>query len=185
MTVAVLDACVLYSAALRDFWMHLAVQSAFQPKWTSRIQEEWIRSLLANRPDLTREQLARTQLQMERWGRDWEAPPHEYLLPRLRLPDANDCHVLAAAIASRAEVIVTFNLGDFPTQTLARHDVQAVHPDAFAHRLLGEVPAAVLAGARNHRLSLVKRPKSRDAYLDTLALAGLPLTAAQLRDWEI
>jgi hypothetical protein len=40
MTAAVLDACVLYPAALRDLWMHLAVRFVFQPKWTARIQDE-------------------------------------------------------------------------------------------------------------------------------------------------
>ena len=69
MTAAVLDACVLYPAALRDLWMHLAVRSVFQPKWTPRIQEEGIRNVLADRPDLKPEPLARTRALMERWGR--------------------------------------------------------------------------------------------------------------------
>jgi len=32
MTVALLDACVLYPAALRDLLMRLAVQMAYQPR---------------------------------------------------------------------------------------------------------------------------------------------------------
>lgn len=37
MITAVMDACVLYSAPLRDLWMHLTVRLVFQPKWTSPI----------------------------------------------------------------------------------------------------------------------------------------------------
>jgi hypothetical protein len=58
---AVLDACVLYPAALRDLLVHLAVDDLFRAKWTQAIHEEWIRSLLEKRPDLTRRQLERTR----------------------------------------------------------------------------------------------------------------------------
>ena len=61
MTVAVLDACVLYPAALRDVFLWLAAESVYQPRWTDAIHEEWMRAVLANRPDLTRAQLNRTR----------------------------------------------------------------------------------------------------------------------------
>ncbi len=51
MLIAVLDACVLYSAPLRDFFMRLAVR-LYQPKWTDAIHEEWIRNVLNNRTDI-------------------------------------------------------------------------------------------------------------------------------------
>ena len=60
MTRAVLDACVLYSASLRDLFMRLTVNLAFQPIWTETIHEEWMRNVLENRSDLTWEQLERT-----------------------------------------------------------------------------------------------------------------------------
>ena len=41
--------------------MWLAVHELIRPKWTEQIHEEWMRNLLKDRPDLTREQLARTQ----------------------------------------------------------------------------------------------------------------------------
>lgn len=50
--IAVYDACVLYPAPLRDLLMHLAMTDLFRARWTSDIHEEWISSLLANRPDL-------------------------------------------------------------------------------------------------------------------------------------
>lgn len=51
---ALYDACVLYPAPLRDLLMRLALTDLFRARWTDDIHEEWMRSLLANRPDLTR-----------------------------------------------------------------------------------------------------------------------------------
>lgn len=50
---AIFDACVLYPAPLRDLLVHLALTDLFRAKWTEAIHEEWIRSVLENRPDLT------------------------------------------------------------------------------------------------------------------------------------
>jgi hypothetical protein len=52
--MAVLDSCVLYSAALRDLFMRLANAGLYSARWTERIHEEWIGNVLLNRPDLTR-----------------------------------------------------------------------------------------------------------------------------------
>jgi hypothetical protein len=58
---ALYDACVLYPAPVRDVLMHLALADIYHARWTNAIHEEWIRSLLKNRPDLTRAQLERTR----------------------------------------------------------------------------------------------------------------------------
>lgn len=62
--IAVYDACVLYPAPLRDLLMHLALSDLFRAKWTNEIHDEWIRSVLKNRPDLQQEQLERTRVLM-------------------------------------------------------------------------------------------------------------------------
>jgi hypothetical protein len=67
---AIYDACVLYSAPLRDLLMHLALTDLFRAKWTDAIHDEWIRSVLEDRPDLTREQLERTRALMNMHVRD-------------------------------------------------------------------------------------------------------------------
>ncbi|MFF4799963.1 hypothetical protein ACFY1U_16365 [Streptomyces sp. NPDC001351] len=51
----------------------------------------------------------------------------------MKLPDPDDRHVLTATIRAKAQVVVTFNLKDFPTEALAPWDVEAVHPDAFGN----------------------------------------------------
>jgi len=49
-------------------------------------------------------------------------------------------HVLAAGIRSSAEVIVTYNLKDFPAETLAKFDLEAQHPDDFLLSLFDLAP---------------------------------------------
>ncbi|RAJ93189.1 hypothetical protein LX87_04701 [Larkinella arboricola] len=63
---ALLDACVLYPAPIRDLLLHLADFELYQPKWTTKIHQEWTRNLLVNRPELTRAQLQRTVKAMEK-----------------------------------------------------------------------------------------------------------------------
>jgi len=58
--IAVLDACVLNPAPVRDFFLTLADIGLYKPKWTVEIQEEWSRNLLLNRPDLNKDQLQLT-----------------------------------------------------------------------------------------------------------------------------
>lgn len=60
------NACVLYPAPLRDLLMRLALTDRFRARWTEDIHEEWIRNVLVNRPDLTREQLDRTRTLMKK-----------------------------------------------------------------------------------------------------------------------
>lgn len=38
---AVLDACVLYPAPLRDLLLSLASDGIFSARWTAQIQDEW------------------------------------------------------------------------------------------------------------------------------------------------
>ena len=154
MKVAILDSCILYSAPLRDFFMRLALK-LYQPKWTEAIHEEWIRNVLINRPELTLAQLTRTRKLMDRHGGSCLVKNYEPLIPNLKLPDPNDRHVLAAAIASKANAIVTFNLSDFPPMTLAEYDVVAIHPDDFAVRLFEDTPEMFLKLVKLHRLALI------------------------------
>lgn len=108
----VYDACVLYPAPLRSLLIYLAMTDLYRARWSRQIHEEWIRSLLVQRPDLTREKLERVRDLMDAHTRDAVVENSESLIDGLTLPDANDRHVLACAIHCDAEAIITFNLKD-------------------------------------------------------------------------
>jgi len=177
---ALYDACVLYPAPLRDLLVRLALTDIFYARWTDGIHEEWIRNVLANRPDLKREQLERTRSLMNRHVRDCLVTGYESLITGLDLPDPDDRHVLASAIRASANVIVTFNLDDFPADRLEPYGVVAQHPDDFITRLFGLFPGAVCAAARRHRESLRNPAKTVDEYLGSLTKQQLPQTVARL-----
>lgn len=109
---------------------------------------------------------------------------HEPLIPGLILPDPDDRHVLAAAIVGRADVIVTFNLKDFPGEPLAPYRIEPQHPDVFIRHVLDLDEAVALGAVKGHRGSLRRPAVSVEEYLDTLIRQGLPETVAFLRPWE-
>ena len=148
---AVYDACVLYPAPLRDLLMWLGLSGCCRARWSARIHDEWKRSLLRCRPDLTAAQLDRTSDLMDHAIPDARVTGYEALVDGLVLPDADDRHVLAAAIRCHASVIVTFNERDFPAEVLSPFGLEAQHPDAFVENLFDLDPAAVVTAAQRQR----------------------------------
>jgi predicted nucleic acid-binding protein len=181
--VALYDANVLYPASLRDLLIRLARTGIVSARWTAQIQDEWIRNLLKKRPDLAPSQLQRTRELMEAAVPGAVVDGFEHHIPRLVLPDADDRHVLAAAIETRADVIVTFNTRDFPEDVTAQYRIRirVTDPDTFVLELLSAHPAEVHAAARAQRANLRNPPRSVDEYLSDLEIGGLPRTAAALR----
>jgi hypothetical protein len=181
---ALYDACTLYPAPLRDLLMHLALTDLFRARWTDQIHDEWIRSVLEDRPDLKPEQLERTRFLMNAHVRDCLVTGYEDLIEGLTLPDPDDRHVLAAAIRGAASVIVTYNLADFPSECLDKYGIDSQHPDGFITHLIDLSPAVVCAAAKRHRASLKKPPKTVAEYLGALARQHLPETVSRLREYE-
>ncbi len=178
---ALYAANVLYPAELRNLLMHLALAGLFRAKWSDAIHEEWMSSLLMNRPDLTRTQLERTRMLMDKHAVDALVGGYEDLMPGLQLLDPNDRHVLAAAICGRADVIVTRNLRDFPAEIVGPFGIEVQHPDEFILYLLDLDPGAVAEAAHNHRQSLKNPARTVTEYLEMLERQGLSRTVPILR----
>jgi predicted nucleic acid-binding protein len=181
---ALYDACVLYSAPIRDVLMHLALTDLYRARWTDEIHEEWIRSVLKNRPDLSRERLVRTRDLMNSHVRDALIHDYQDLIPALSLPDPEDRHVLAAAIKGRVDVIVTYNIRDFPEAVIARYEVSAQHPDEFLTHVLDLAPGVVLSVLQRLRQSLKSPPIEAGDYLSQLERLELSSFVAKLREFQ-
>jgi len=173
-----IDACVLYPTVMREMVLGVARQGLFEPLWSARILEEWARAAIKLGP--TGEPQARAEIALLRaaWPRA-EVTPQPGLEQRLYLPDENDIHVLAAAIAGSADSIMTLNAKDFPRATLAEEDLTRVDPDSYLYGIwldhpdaVSKAAADVLAQAR--RLSgddWDMRPLLKKARLPRLAKA--------------
>lgn len=127
------------------------------------------------------EQLQRTRELMNSNVRDGLVTGYETLIDAVTLPDPDARHVLAAAIRAGADLIVTFNLNDFPKKDLQPYGIEAQHPDDFLTYQLDLAPNIVCAAAKRHRASLKNPPKDVDEYLATLEAQGLAQTVLSLR----
>lgn len=181
----VYDANVLYPAPLRDLLVRLATTGLFRARWTERIHEEWIRNVLADRPDISPEQLQRTRTLMDAHCHDCLVEDYEGLIDTLTLPDPDDRHVLAAAIRCGADAIITANLKDFPALELSKHGIEAIHPDDFIVNNLDLNIAKVLETVSKQRRSLKNPPVDVDSFLDMLLSQGLPQAVEILREYKV
>jgi predicted nucleic acid-binding protein len=178
---AVLDANVLYPRLIRDVLLSLADAELYSARWSASIRAEWTRHLLLDHPDMG-VKISAIADAMEAAIPDCMIVGYEHLVESLSLPDADDRHVLAAAIVGHADAIVTLNIRDFPASAIEQFGVEAQTPDEFVLNqiMLEKIPA----------LTAIKRMRLRwqNPTCDALELIGLlerrqlPQTAAHLRD---
>ncbi|MBS1190876.1 MAG: hypothetical protein H6R10_2668 [Rhodocyclaceae bacterium] len=182
----VYDANIFYPAPLRDLLLRLAATGLFRARWTAQIREEWTRNLMAKRPDLSPEKIQRTAQMMDSHYHDCLVEEFENLIPCIEgLPDPDDRHVLAAAMKCRAELIVTFNLKDFPAAVLDQYGVEAIHPDDFIVDVLDLDAGACIQAVREMRAALKNPLKTQDEFLETLLKQQLPQTVNWLERYKI
>lgn len=187
MTTALLDTCVFVPSRARDMLLEVASMGVYRPLWSSEILKELdrtLRLLLAKRgasPDEIDPYLTRLFRQMRITFPDALVNEWEELVPTIVLPDPDDRHVVAAARAGQADVIVTDNLADFPPALLPASitrqslddfllDVFDLHP--------GRIVTAVRAIADRTGKSGPKMTASKIA--DYLSAHGAPLFGERL-----
>lgn len=142
---ALLDACVLYPSVAREMLLGAAHEGLYAPVWSLRIEEEWRRAAARQGPVEAAQAEAEIALAAAHWPQARRPEPAED--PALWLPDRGDIHVLAAAREAKAELIVTFNLRDFPRRELAPRGLRALHPDAFLMGFWPDHPERLIAAA--------------------------------------
>jgi hypothetical protein len=178
---ALLDANVLYSVAISDALMEVAATGIYAAKWSKAIDDEWVRNLAKNKNRAEADFYTRRD-SMHDACPDWEVPEEGWKLiePCLSLPDVNDRHVLAAAVAGHADSIVTINIKDFPSSILEPLGITALHPDEFLLQQLQLEPLVVLPAFKAMRARLKNPAFTSEKFVDAMERNGLIQTAAFL-----
>jgi PIN domain-containing protein len=137
----VVDACVLVQAAVRDTLLRLFERRLFLARWTDEIIDETVRTL-QDKLGRTDEQTTHLVTELRAHFPDaWVEPGYRELILEMS-NEQKDRHVLAAAVRTPCEVIVTYNLKHFPEAALKPFGIEAKHPDEFLidlYHLNGEI----------------------------------------------
>ena len=91
---------------------------------------------------------------------------YEALVPVMTIHE-QDRHVLAAAVAGQAQVIVTDNLQDFPAAALKPYSVEAQSPDRFLTDLFDLYPDTLVRILTEQGADL-RQPRTLEQMLDSL-----------------
>ena len=167
-----LDACVLAPMPLCDTLLRLAEEPSFyRPLWSDTILQE-VGSTLQNKLGRTLAQADRRLKVMREYFPEALVEVPEDLVNALTcLPDKNDRHVLAAAIAGHADAIVTFNDRDFPEAIIKQYGILRQSPDEFLVHQFHLAPEAVLEKLDAQALILKAQRKDVTARLRQLVHA--------------
>lgn len=168
---------------MREMVLASARAGLFKPIWSARILEEWARAAIKLGPEGSVQARAEIALLRAAWP-DAEWPESPGLNARLWLPDPNDIHVLATAVSSSADAIMTLNAKDFPRQTLAEEDLLRIDPDSYLHGLWQQNPA-ILSQAAQTVLDEANRLSGNIWQMRSLLKkARLPRLAKALQDYS-
>jgi hypothetical protein len=165
-SVVVFDACILYPFHLRNIVVQAAVDRLVEARWTDAIHDEWIRNLAAGTPNIPIERLQTTRRLMNTALPAAISSGYEDLIPTVSLPDPNDRHVVAAAIAAGASVILTWNLRDFPATALKKHGLRRQTPDTFLADVYDQARDLAVSSLAHARRNLNKSRVSASDFID-------------------
>ena len=135
-----LDACVLYPPLVRGLLIGAAEAGLFTPLWSPRVLAEWWISIARKQGLEAEDEAVAAQGLLAARFPSAEITPDAEIEAAINLPDPADAHVLAAAIAGEAELLVTFNLRDFPRRVLSGHGIEARHPDGLLWEFWSTAP---------------------------------------------
>ena len=160
---ALVDACSLVSVLRRNLLLSLAEAEFYRLRWSQPILDETERAL--------------AKLHRQRGNTDGDARAQravaamikafpdamvddfsELLAEPIGLPDSKDEHVIAAAVKTQAQAIVTENISDFPAELLSRLKLEARTADEFIADTIALEEGLAIPAIRNMRLRL-KRPR--------------------------
>lgn len=171
--VAVYDATCLFSKHGRYLLLGFAVHGVVIARWSRRLLEETAAGLARQLRGDALEDLGRWIKTETDLVRDGLVEGYARWLDHVELPDADDRHIVAAAIECGARTIVTGNLRDFPPDQLLPFGIQGMDADDFALACIEANPAVAELVVSGH-------PKPEE-FLQRLG-ATMPKAARYLAD---
>lgn len=182
---AFIDACTLVSVWRRNLLLTLAEAEFFRVRWSEKVLEETERAitrLMVERGIADSKARARQSVDAMRTSFP-EALVDDFDLfesTTYGLPDKNDEHVLAAAIKTQAQALVTENLSDFPASVLAPLAIEARSADDFIADTIALEEGRAVAAINRMRLRLKRPELTPEDMLRSLEAHGLLETASVL-----
>lgn len=176
--ICVLDTNVIYPLLTRDLMFWFAYYDLFTPKWSKHIFDEW--DNVMERKGIPNEERIKRISVANRAFPDAMVNNYEQLIDSLKLPDEKDRHVLAAAIKTNANIIVTNNLKDFPKDYLGSFGLSAKSSDDFLTDIIDLNPERAIEAFRQLVLNRTKPELNEFEILDRLRNLGLKDTANYL-----
>ncbi len=176
---AFLDTCVMFSQTLNDVLLRTAGEGAYHLYRSADVLQE-LETALVREGRTTPARAARRIAHMRAAFPGAEVADYHSLIPSMAC-DPKDRHVLAAAVSGRVEVLVTFNLRDFPAASTDPHDLVAVSPDDFLLDQLDLHPALVERATSGLLVAASRPPLTLDDLAERLERADVPRFAEALR----
>lgn len=174
-----LDTCFLYPATLSDLVLRLAEVRVFRPHWSPDVLEELDRNLtMVVRPGS--DGATRRIRHMTDAFPDACVTGYEAFIDGMAC-DPKDRHVLAAAVHSDCQVMVTFNIKDFPRASVEPHRLTVVDPDTFLLDQLDLYPRSVTRCVREQPTDYRRPSVTPLQLLGILERSGVPRFAAEMR----
>lgn len=177
---AVLDACVLYPTVLREILLGVARLGLYEPLWSDRILREWVRATAKLGPVAQAQAEGQAALLRANFPRGF-VRENRNIEARLLLPDPNDLHVLAVAIAGHADCIVTFNAVDFPRHVLAADGIDRRDPDGLLWQIWSHHPGQVEGVVRDVHATAEQMAGTSIALKSLMKRAQLPKLAKAMQ----
>jgi hypothetical protein len=174
----VLDTNVVYPVIIRDILFWFAYYELYTPKWSTHIFDEWKKVMTEK--GVSEEEAVKRISRANAAFPDALVKNYKGLIKHLELPDMNDCHVLAAAIKTNANLIVTNNIKDFPNEYLQSFGLSAKTADDFLTDMIDLNQEQALAAFKEMVLNKNNPKQDEFEILNILRSASLKDTANYL-----
>jgi len=156
----------------------------YRARWSEQVHQEWM-AAAAKKRGIEPEKLQTLRQLMDRAVPDALVSGYEQLEEGIKLPDPKDRHVIAAATLTRADVIVTFNLKDFPLESLKSLRLEARHPDEFLQDLFGISHDLFVEAVKKDYEHYIQPKLSFVDYVEGFRNAGVPKSADLLEKLRV